>query len=260
MTEKSFGELAKRLGKRQKRYSTFITADSYELSKKERMIGHLIMYNRYSEAEQLLAEMEKEGLEDTKENRQYLMTERVLVVWKMKKISREDGMKQLWEALRYTMSEKEIERFGESFLTRQETIILSNLANGYYKLGEKEKAIDILWKLRENYKNTGIRKCYHFKSLYAVLANLATYLEETGNYEEALKVCEEGIQLGLEADKGNIMQRFLTTRACVLEDMEKKEESIQEFTKAYYISLLYLDEHTAGLIREHLREKYEISL
>lgn len=260
VTEKSFARLAGRLGKRQEKYSTFITADSYELSKKERKIGWLLMYHRGKEAERLFVEIEKNKLEDTEENRQYLLMERTLIDECFGKISQIEKMQRMQEALRCTMSEEEIQQLEKSFLTRQETIILNNLACTSYEMGKKEKAIDILKQLRKNYKNSGIRSCYHFKALFPVLGNLASYLEEAGSYEEALEVCEEGIRLALESSKGHILQRFLTTKACVLEDIGKKEESIQLLRRAYYISLLYLDEHTAGLIKEHLQELYQISL
>lgn len=260
ISDSKFYSLAEKLQKRKNRYTMFINTDQYELSKKERQIGKLLWYNQCEEAEKIFCEIERNGLPDTRENKQYLLFERTCLDWRKGKITRKEGIVKLKESLSYTLSKEEIENIEDIFLTRQEINILNNLAVGYYKIGRREEAVSILYKVLANYNNTKVMDFYHAKGIFPILANLATYLEEMGNYEGAIEMCDRAIRLGFSIEKNDIFQRFLTTKACVLEDKGKKESAIEYFTQSYHISCLMKDQHTASIIKSHLQNRYQINL
>jgi hypothetical protein len=85
-------------------------------------------------------------------------------------------------------------------------------------------------------------------------------LEETKDYAGSLEICRQAICLAFQTGQADVFQRFVTTKGCVLEDQERREESIECFIQAYYLSCLFADEKKVQLLKGHLESKYSIFL
>ena len=256
----TFRQLAKRLGKRGERCGACIDAEDYEILKLERMEGKYISYGRYEKAEEIFERIREYGLKETEENRQFLILKQTIFQIKKKEITYADSILKLQEALDCTLSREEQEKIESCFLTCQEATVLNNMAIGYYRMGEKERAIRLLKSIIKNFENSRVDLRYHTRALQPVFSNLASYLEETGDYDGSLAVCKRATGLAFQVGRADDFQRYITTKACVLEDQRKTDESIECFTQAFYISSLMKDEVKAELIKNYVKGKYEVDL
>lgn len=254
----TFRQLAEKLGKQGERCGTSIDADDYEILKLEKKEVTYISRYQFEKAEKVFQELAG-LLKDTAKNRQYILLEQAIYITK-KTGDYKLSLEKLEKAAECTLSEGELKNIETCFLTYQEVSVLNNIAIAKYRIGKKEEAIDLLKKLVKNYENSRVDVQFHSRGITLIRSNLASYLEETKDYDGSLKVCRKALQFAFQMGNGSNFQRFITTKACVLEDQKKKAESIRCFTQAFYISCLMKDNETAKLIQKHLAEAFCVEI
>jgi tetratricopeptide (TPR) repeat protein len=256
----TFRRLAEELGRRGERCSTCIDTERYEILKLERQIGRYCRYEKFEEAKAAFEKLASYDLKDSKENLQYLTFEAALFDLLLGKTTHKEAILKYQEALDMTLSREEQKNLKNSFLTRQEATILNSIAICHFRLSERDKAVSLLKTLQENLRQSNVDFRYHTRIVFPIWGNLASYLEETKDYAGSLEICRQAICLAFQTGQADVFQRFVTTKGCVLEDQERREESIECFIQAYYLSCLFADEKKVQLLKGHLESKYSIFL
>lgn len=221
-SHKNLEQLLEVLNRDGQRINANIMIEDFEVLELKREVAKSMQRLEYDKAEKLLENLEKQIDCEVAENKQYLMGERLKKEFRENNLSYEEGKKKIFEILNLTLKNED-----EAYqLTDNEINILNQLAILHYNNGEKEEAVKIYRRIIENYENSFMEEVFHMRNWELAMGNLASYLEEMGELEEAMKIAAKRIEKALEIGKGINLGRTLTTMACILE--KKKDLTYKE--------------------------------
>ncbi|MEG1292461.1 MAG: hypothetical protein RSD28_09215, partial [Lachnospiraceae bacterium] len=98
----------------------------------------------------------------------------------------------------------------------------------------------------EMYEKSQVDVKYHFEIYIALIGNLAVYLADEGYGNEAIKICERGMWLSLECERGVGLVRFTAAKSDAWRAIDQ-EKSAKYMERGFYISDLmcnYIDRDT----------------
>ncbi|MGL4797766.1 MAG: helix-turn-helix domain-containing protein [Cellulosilyticaceae bacterium] len=243
----NFKDLTKRIGVKRELISSCIMASQYIVLEKKRELDWFRHYFKWEEAENCLKEIERYYFPNVEENEQFFIYQRTMIKFRQEKIEALEALEQLEKALKLTViNYREID-LETSMLTNQEVEILCNIANIYTKINHKEKTIKLMQELLQSFRKGYVDIRYKSKGVLLVMNNLASYLEEIDEFDKAIELNNEGIQLTLRCGRGNGIGRFLTEKAYTIERMKKngiecEEDSLEIYKQAFYITDLFKEE------------------
>lgn len=212
-TKNHFEMLMQRLG-----YS--ITSLDYFADKKEFLAHELKIRLRYAyiskdmeAARKYLQEFEGVVENPTKIDEQFLILYRTLL---SKELPSDEEMLRIFEdALRLTCP-KYTENRIPHVLSYEEIILLNNIAIGCGETGEVERAISILYALKEYYEHRVVSTDEALRTQPMVLYNLSKLLGMSGRYDECIAVCDLGIRIARTSSRCNALGETLFNRGWAL--------------------------------------------
>lgn len=278
-TESNYRKIMDKMGRDGMRYYSFILSDKYMLHVARSDFSRYIMRNDYHNAEKALLILET-GLDGTEPvNCQYLMRSRALLDNVNGKLSQEMILERLMEAIRITapadekhqaeenlpderLSEKSLLALLDDWpLTQMETVIWNNIANAKGRLGNIEEKIQILSKIKKNYEMNPVNLRHNAKGYLITMDNLVNELEYVDADFEALRFCEEGIRICIEAGEGYILINLLVTKATCLKKIENNEETCLElFKQAFSIAYILGYDSICNHIKKYCEEAFRTNL
>ena len=222
-----------------------------------------ISKNDYVRAKELLKDLKMDGKFKARIlNKQYIAYAEAIIT---KESGKDAKFKKTIAILKGIMKES-IPKFNEKnikdyYLSKSEIYILLNLANIYDEIGKYEAAIIIARGLKENFDNYCIDKNYRGKHLPKILFNLSNYLGRAGKEDEALKLCEEGIELCVVTDSYRVLPALTFNKGFFLAKEEvTKEEGINLMKRTYHTLIIHQKPEEAKKIQEYLKLEYNILL
>lgn len=253
-SRKNFKAIMNKLGIEKSIYSSYISANEFEVYEQKRNLSKYIARHQYEEAYNVFNSLKRKMDCTILENKQFILSTEVVLNHILGRISRQEALEKNLEALSYTF--EEYERGIYRTLSRQETVILNQIAVIYKKLGNRKKAIRILRDVLKSYENSKIDLMYHYSMCALVMINLSAYLEEEQEINSAIEICDKGIKLDLKCGRGNRLGAFLTNKACSLEHAGDKEKCLKYFRQAFYLSDLMQNIDDKETIKKYFEQTY----
>lgn len=184
---KKFGLLPERM------YASLMVTDTKALNLKIDIDTYFYVDN-YERSEKKLQKLEIMMVAGYVRNEQYLMERRATLAYMERKISPEEYLKILWDALRLTIPMIDKIDIAEWPFNEEEFNILSGIGNAYHFMDEREKELEFLLKLKENvekkYMDTDHYVVWHMRALNG-LSKLACRERE---HKKSMEYCETGIR------------------------------------------------------------------
>lgn len=156
--------------------------------------------------------------------------------------SEEEKLKLLLDIIRMTKKNFDIADIENYLLTYNEITILGRIASAYFRLGDKEKAVQISYgtknSMDKNYAN-GWEKSRTYPSL---MYNLSKYLGQLGRHDEAFQACITARQWAIKYNKLKALPSILANLAhyyFLKEDFSNFREHILQA----YFSARGMDQH-----------------
>jgi transcriptional regulator with XRE-family HTH domain len=260
---KNFESLTKRMGINKDLYNSFLSADLFEVLEKKREYNKNVSLHKYNEARIIFEELKQELDTTIPENQQFILQNQTLLDYRMKKINAQEALIGYESALRCTMKNYGIASIKNSFISRETVLLLNQVAIIYYESGYKEKGIQLLQEVLDNYYNSKVDEKYHSVGSILTMSNLSFLLEESGMPKEGIIICDRAIKLSLSCGRGNALAAFLIDKACCLEKIDainKKDKNIKARIKylkqAFYISGLMKDVQLSDSTKLYYSENY----
>lgn len=247
---KNYRKLTKKLFWEKDKRSNDVSAWDYEVLKFKDEISKLEMEYRYQEAKEKLMNFQ---FQETAESRQYYIYTKAALDFQLGKIEEKKTLEILKKALFMTLSPKADENLSKFVLTRQEVNILNNIAVVYAQIGQSEVAVKLYQEVLKGYENSKVREEFKSGKKILILGNMAGYLEGIDKFEEALESFKKAMELSIKVRDIGTITEMLGNAAYTLERMEEKENSIELFSQAYYISDLISREKTKKMIENHFK-------
>lgn len=123
-----------------------------------------------------------------------------------------ENMERLEEALRLTCP-KYGENFAPKVLSYEEIIILNNIANCCEAMGQRSKAIDLLYLIKHYHDQQVVSAEEALRTQSLILFNLSMYLGRQGRYDECIVICDEAISLARRTYRFAYYEKILYNRA-----------------------------------------------
>lgn len=256
----TFEALMERMGKEGKRYLPFIRSNNMEDYIKKEEIERLIHVHNYKEADQKLIELEKSLNQHEPINQQYIFRIRALVDYELGRINIKEKRHQLMKALRCTIIGYEEGTVPNNFFSRQEILVLCNIAGSYYEEKMFEKSIEMFEKLQEYFEIVSIDIKERSKSERLILSNLGQVLWHHGEKEESLKLIEKAIPLAIIGDNAGSLATLLYDLAYGKHELQRNELDCKEkLLEAYYVAESCQHASLLKYIKDYAQKQYGTS-
>ena len=196
---KTFFRWMKKIKFPQSYYITQLHGGNVEHIRKKARIDQYIRRNQYKKAEVLFKQLEKEFKEKKlidycPENKQYFLMMRIIFERELYEMSLEEHKQKLEKALLYTIPEYFNKKLETRLLLKQEVRILNNLAAGYVKEKEYEKAFSIWEKIIKSYQNDILYGYAEYGDYDLILVNYVSAIGNIENYNESTKQAYNSIK------------------------------------------------------------------
>ncbi len=123
-----------------------------------------------------------------------------------------------------------------------ELILLNSIATCLYCVGKKTESISLLGQIIRCLEHEGLEREEYAKLYPAVTFNLSTYLGIIKNYEESLKITEQGLACCLKYERFGSHSRLLYNKGYTLFTTGRKDEGLY-FLKQSFFSMQILEQN-----------------
>lgn len=234
--EKNYRSLMEKMNQAMERDRGFINVEEYELREELRMVSKYTTQMEYEKAYRVWHKLRKKIPKNSMENRQCILRYDTLIHYGKRKIGWEEAIRRYETALRETMP-----KFGKIDitrwpLTRTEIFLLNNIASGYYNIGRKLEAKEILNSIKKSIQSSNVAVTYQVREYVVVLYNIAMIEKLEGNTARAQRIFEEGIYLELQAGRFTKVAKLLYGIGWVLKEEGQEEKARQVIKQAFFLS------------------------
>lgn len=255
-------------------YASLKVTECRALALKSRIRAY-IWQRQYGEAERALLELEPMLTQGYPRNGQYLKWQKAMLAYCRGQTEAREHLEALWEAMWHTVPKLGEAGMAEWPFNANEFDILSDIANAYHAVGEREKELALLLALKKNVERGYMDKAYYVAWHARALAGLSQLMCMSDRHEESMAYCRTGME---ECRRWRILGNvsgFLYDAAWNREGMirkgafpkgesmeqrdsrAKKERAFcsKQLVQAYYLSIAQGCAHEAERIKR-LYEKY----
>lgn len=267
VNRKKYSKLMKGMQQiQEKNYSSIMVSDYRVLNIKSEI--QVLMVNReYEEAEKKVEELKKYMKRNYVRNEQYLIQIKSKMDYYQNNISAGEHLKNLLNALSYTVPD--VEKLRKWPLNENEFEIAREATFIYQQMGCNEEAIKLLLKLNENTERDYIEKKYAvFRKMQCSVA-LSQSMSQIKEHEQALEYCKRGIEEIRNTEQIGVVYNLLydivwnkeyLIRKGLLEKEERKSCK-KNLIQAYYLSVAQGNSVRSKRIKELCEQLYpEIEL
>lgn len=221
-------------------------------------IGRMIEEGKFDIASKQLMQIKEEKLDNR--SKQYLVLLRASIILQTGDGNLAEIIEQIRQAIELTKRDFNFSCFKKVPLTVREANLLNVLCVAYYRNERLEEALSLAKELREalifrkeNFKNNQ-------ELLINVLINLSQMLEGKEHFKEALKICEEAIEISMDSKYQIMFSELHFFKAKLLYKNGHQEESLQLFKVIYPYIKLQKKAAFISLIESYVWDNFQIKL
>lgn len=246
-----------RLGKEAYFYVPTLRTMDYRVLELNREIKKLIVRYEYEKAEIILKQIEEKLSCDYATNRQYLIRTQALIDQKLGRISLEEELELLEIALKLTVHSYGTENFHYEVLTSEEVVNVCNIASCYGKLGNKERALELLQMVIDMLEDKELENNKYPRGMREMVdANYICWIGAQGKYQEAIKECNRAISYCIKQNTLNALAGIYYMKALYQKKLWK-ENSELSLQKKERIELDYI---ICALLAEMIEDEKGLKL
>lgn len=253
--------LLERLGKTPNQFELILTDFDYESYQKREELEHLIENKRLEEANLLLASYEKMASLKGKVHKQFIVRSKALLN-ELQDGKVERTLELLMDAITYTVPGFKANKIQEYYLSNLELNIIVDIIQRMISIGKRSRAKELL------YQTLGYLDSHNSMEknnrLYPMVAILASKLLLHNNeYEEALKLCNKGLDKTKGSRKLDFLGNLYLMKAQTTEAIQKVNNALnldecrKLYLQAYYVFEFCDENENAEKIKQHLQEEYQ---
>ncbi|MCL2168866.1 MAG: helix-turn-helix domain-containing protein [Defluviitaleaceae bacterium] len=217
-------------------------------------INALLKQRNLDEAEKLisLAQANKEFME-RKPCKQFLMSARAKVAI----IKKEEPMRimdMLMEAIKISIPVFKEQHIYKYLLSKEDIAIITGMGIVYSRENRLNDAIELLYRLKDNFDSRYMcneAKGGHYPML---IYNLTKNLGNAEKYDEAIALCDVGIQACKDLGKLRFLPKIMINKAVSLHKIGDKETSKMLIRRAYHALQAYGDFESVKIIESYAFE------
>lgn len=174
-------------------------------------------------------------------------------------VPEEEVIRELEEALQMTKPKYMKEGLSPAgLLTYNEIVILTNIANNYAGI-DNQKAIEILFGLKK-YMDTHILDGQERIQKYQIIIfNLSNILVDEKRYDEAIEMCNLGIENSKSSNRLRLFPYFLANKGFAFLGKGETEAARRQLRKSYHMWEAMDNEKECRRLLCYLKEKWNVN-
>ena len=244
-------------------FNTFLSGKDFDEKQMRDKVLDLVIRRKYADAETLLPALKKRKHFQKGIGLQFIKLVEVIVFGGVGGTDNPACLDMLREALQLTWPgfDERDPRFINSIphqrITRNEISLIHQIAGYYTDTGNNAHAAKIYERLKDNMDLNIADERAKAVMYGAVIYGYSRPLIRTQQFDDALKVIEEGEILELRGRHLNNLPNYAVSKAIGLFSLGEKEKSIPYFAQSYYGFSLFVDFGYGGhmdIIRDHVKE------
>ena len=236
-------------------YSARLVTGDFHLLEMERQVSVYHHLNHHQEAEKLyLAFRNKLDLR-WKVNKQFVLFQDMICNHQLGRIGHEEALEQCKKAFHVTRPNVKPENVDRIILSRRECQLINYMCICYRRMGQMEKAIDLLEKARWGYRNSKIDSKYYYISLGLLHNNLVEYYELSDRFEEAMDLVEVSVHYELDCNKCSDLGYLISMKQYIAD--RRRGRFSEEGKRAYQQSFQLMKLMKRDLIMNDLKNAYK---
>jgi transcriptional regulator with XRE-family HTH domain len=259
--------LMERMGRIKDRAYSMLSVSDFKIFEKKQLFERCIQVFDYQRAEYILEEI-KSKIGETKLDKQFIVRAEGLVNYRLERISTEEFLQELLEAIRITIPRYDNISLSNWPLTYNEIVLLLNISTAYAEMGDYNNGIRILKEAYNALNSSYMDKEQREFSKVGILVNLSKWYGMEDKYKESSDCIIEGIEICRRNRIGGVLPILLYNNAWNKEKLiekgvlspDNKTECIKSLRKAYYIASAMQSLYMMKVINNHMMNYYSINL
>ncbi|MEY8516954.1 helix-turn-helix transcriptional regulator [Lachnospiraceae bacterium 29-84] len=220
-------------------------------------LGH----GEYGKAEMLAAKMEEKLRGMPRKDFSIKMEEQyVRFAWALIRKHRGEKMERvlelLLETIRMTIPDFDGLHIKRRLLTFHEISILNSIGCAYHRMGRLWDGMRLLLQLKEYMEGHNVQGQAIPVKYTMVLQNLSSWMGQEGYYQDALCLCQTGIDYCIKHGKLHTFPMLLFNKACALAELGQYEMSKEYFSQSAIIFQATKRQENAEQIRSYAARHY----
>lgn len=257
--------LMQRLGTVDRIYNVYANKEERERYELEQQLARSLGNRDYGQAESLVSCMEKKIAQSPGKpscrnmEEQYLAFANVLIQ-KQKGKGTNWVLKGLLDAIHMTIPDFDGIHIKSRLLTYHEIAILNNIGCAYHSLGKVMDAVQLLLGLKE-YMERHILGSDEMSLKYPmVLQNLSSWLGQEGMYQDALALCQAGLDYCIKYGRLHTFPMLLCNKACALAELGQYDMAKENFLQSIAIFQAVNQQEHAEQVKTYASTHYGITV
>jgi len=148
----------------------------------------------------------------------------------------------------------------KGLLTYNEIVIITNIANNYAEGGDNEKALNILLGLKEYMETHVLDERELVRKYQVVIFDISNVLLAEKRYDEAIEICDLGIQKSKKNNRLHLFPYFLANKGFALLGKGEKEQACRQLQKSYHMWDAMDNEEECERLVQYLKENWNFNL
>lgn len=257
--------LTQRLGITDNLYTTYMGREELELYETGKRLMRSLGHGDYKELELLVQQLEQmlERIERRDYNvnleEQYILFAKA-ILQKHRGAERQNVLEMMLEAIRITIPNFDGIHIKNRCLTFQEITILNNISCIYHEMGKILEAFQIIVVLKEYMEENVMDEEEKAKKYPMIIQNMVSWLSQEGRYEDALVLCESGLECCIEYGKMKVFPMLLYNKSALLAETGQLDKSRKCFLQTIAIFQAMNQHQQAEDIRVLANRDYKLNL
>ncbi len=242
--QNTYRMLAKSLELDTERCRPYLSVEDYEVYEKQRTLGTYLQRREYALAEELFQEIEKQLPQNIAKNRQFCLSMYGIIENRLGRMTWEERLQCLEESIKCTIPDYEKISLAQWTLCRQEVILLNSIANTYARMGDVNRALQILSDIINFYENSEVDILNHIETITMTIYNYTEWMGNCGKYAETIELYEKAIRMNVRVGRGKGLGGLLYGKAWNLKRINSGNiKACQKYCRqAYYLASLMREE------------------
>lgn len=254
--------IVQRLGIGDRIYDVYLSREEQEWCETERQLTRCLGNENFEQAEKL-AEHLTENLKHTvgrsnlKMEKQYIRFANVLIQ-KHRGAHPKLILEELLEIIRMTMPDFDGTHIRARLLTYHEIAILNSIGCAYHELKELWKGLQLLFELKEYMEEHTLNGEEMIAKYPMIVYNLSSWLGQEGMYQDALNLCQAGIEYCIEYGRMHTFPMLLFNKACALAELRQYDMSKEYFYQSAALFQAVNQQERAEQVKRYANQYYGI--
>lgn len=254
-----FDALMQRLGKNASQYVMYLSETDMHIEHLKIEIRRHFSIQKIPEAISYFEELQPLAREDHKGDQQFLKLMNILL-YEKHNLSSEEIITHMYCALEQTLEDFNINKLENYLLSKDEILIINNIAIHERKIGNLERSIEILKRLRLYLENPRFDYEEKLRTYPTIMSNLAKWQKQSSDFIGCLNTCETAIEFCIKYDKFAVFPNLLFYKGCSLMELGGGIAATKCFKESYYFFSATKNMALADHVLNYCETHYQLKL